>query len=85
MPGHASCEGPIFFSESDKNENKEEPLNVDIDELSTKAGMVEREVEGMKYSPMESDLERLRRELERIQNGETNFPRNSKSDSSSGN
>jgi len=24
MPGHASCAGPIFFSESDKNENKEE-------------------------------------------------------------
>jgi len=57
----------VRFSEQTKNENKEEPLNVDIDELSTKAGMVEREVEGMKYSPMESDLERLQRELERIQ------------------
>lgn len=57
----------VKFSEQTKTEKVEEPSNVDIEELSTKAGMVEREVEGMKYSPEESDLERLQKELERIQ------------------
>lgn len=57
----------VKYSEQTKEIQKEEPMVVDIDELSKKAGMVEREVEGMKYSPVESDLERLQRELERIQ------------------
>ena len=57
----------VRFSEQTKEVKSQEPQEINIDELSTRAGVVEREVEGMKYSPEESDLERLQRELERIQ------------------
>jgi hypothetical protein len=59
----------VKFSEQKKLQDDETtPEKVDIEELSTKAGLMENKLEEEAYQPTDSDLERLQRELERIQN-----------------
>ena len=59
----------VKFSEQKKLQDEDVVTDkVDIEELSTKAGMMEKELEEEVYQPTDSDLERLQRELERIQN-----------------
>lgn len=56
----------VKFEEEGK---KNKPQEIDIDELSKKAGLVEKELVGEKITPMDEDLEKLEKvinEIERV-------------------
>lgn len=57
----------VKFEEEDKNKNSDDlPIKYDIDELSTKIGKKEAEIEKEKYTPTKEELIRLEEELRKL-------------------
>ena len=57
----------VKFEEEEKNKNSSKNVQIDIDELSKKAGKLEADPSQEKYTPSEDDLKRLQEELEKLQ------------------
>jgi len=54
----------VKFEEEGK---KDKTIEIDIEELSRKAGKMEAEIEEERYVPSEEDLQKLNEELNKIQ------------------
>lgn len=57
----------VKFEEEEKNKNSNRISEVDIDELSKKAGKLEINPQDEKYTPTEEDLKKLQEELDKLQ------------------
>jgi hypothetical protein len=56
----------VKFDEDEKNSNDSLQQPINIEELSTKAGKIEAEIEKEKFTPTEEELELLEKELIRV-------------------
>jgi len=56
----------VKFEEEDKKKLPINPSNIDIDELSIRAGKMEAKIENKKYTPTEEELKRLEEELVKL-------------------
>jgi hypothetical protein len=56
----------VKFEEEEKKSGNEPQPVIDIDELSIEAGKKEAEIEKEKYTPTQEDLDRLEKELRRV-------------------
>ena len=56
----------VKFDEDEKNSNNSLQQPINIEELSTKAGKIEAEIEKEKFTPTEEELELLEKELIRV-------------------
>lgn len=57
----------VKFEEEEKNKNSNRITEIDIDELSKKAGKLEINPQDEKYTPTEEDLKKLQEELDKLQ------------------
>lgn len=57
----------VKFEEEEKNKNSNRISEIDIDELSKKAGKLEINPQDEKYTPTEEDLKKLQEELDKLQ------------------